>query len=295
MANREKQATGLALDFGGTKIAAARLLRGEVVNQVQVATEPEGDTDAQIEAMCDLLTQLAVSETDRIGVAVTGRVTASGIWQALNSTTLPNIGAVELSAILSRRFGRPVTVLNDATAGAIGEQVAGAGRGYGTMGFITVSTGIGGGFILGGVPLMSESGLAGHVGFTTSRLAGGRCGSGRLHTIESIASGKAIARMAAEKGHGGHDAKSVFEAHLTGEKWASELIGLSASAVAELCANLKAILDPEVMVIGGSIGLAEGYVGLVAHYLETEPEVFRVPVKPASLGVRGTFIGVLWV
>ncbi|NOZ32265.1 MAG: ROK family protein [Alphaproteobacteria bacterium] len=294
MSDRAKQATGLAVDFGGTKIAAARLLRGEVVSQVQVGTEQGGDTDTQINAMCELLNQLGVTETDRIGVAVTGRVTASGIWQALNSTTLPNIGAVELSTILSRRFGRQVTVLNDATAGAIGEQVAGAGRGCNTMGFITVSTGIGGGFILDGKPLMSDSGLAGHVGFTTSRLAGGRCGSGRLHTIESIASGKAIARMAAEKGHGAHDAKTVYEAHLAGEKWASDLVGLSASAVAELCANLNAILDPELIVIGGSIGLAKGYVDLVAHYLRAEPEIFRVPVKPASLGVRGTFIGALW-
>jgi N-acylmannosamine kinase len=294
MAEREKQATGLAVDFGGTKIAAARLLRGELVAQVQVSTEASGDTDAQVNVICDLLGQLGVIKTDRIGVAVTGRVTADGVWAALNSKTLPNIGDVGLGAILSERFGREVALLNDATAAAIGEQVAGAGRGCGTMGFITVSTGVGGGFILDGAPLMSESGLAGHVGFTTSRLATGRCGSGRMQTVESIASGKAIARMAAEMGHSGHDAKTVYEAHLAGREWACDLIDLSANAVAELCADLKAILDLEMIVIGGSVGLAKGYVGKVAHYLEAEPEIFRVTVKPARLGVRGTFIGVLW-
>lgn len=290
---RLKSATGLAVDFGGTKIAAARLKGGEILEQIQVPTEGNDDTRAQIDTIIDLLSRLGMTPADKVGVAVTGRVTARGYWHALNTETLPNIDAVDLRKTLSGRLGNDATVLNDATATAIGEHCAGAGQGFDTIGFITVSTGVGGGFVLNGVPLLSTTGLAGHVGFTTSRVARGRCGSGRLQTVESIASGGAIARLAAELGHETPDAKAVYQAHLAGEKWASDLIRLSANVVAELCANLKCILDPELILIGGSVGLASGYLTMVEKYLQNEPEIFRVAVKSASPGLRATYIGAL--
>jgi N-acylmannosamine kinase len=239
------------------------------------------------------LDQLSVAPADKIAVAVTGRVSAGGVWRAVNAKTLPNIHSVDLAALLSEKFGREVSVQNDATAAAFGEYVAGAGRGYRSIGFITVSTGVGGGFVLNGVPLVSASGLAGHVGFTTSRVARDTCGSGRHATVESVASGRAIARIAAERGHPSLDAKTVYQAHLAGVDWASVLIRQSGEAVAELCANLKTTLDLDAILIGGGIGLAEGYLALVESYLQTEPEIFHVPLLRADLGIRATFIGVL--
>ena len=112
-------------------------------------------------------------------------------------------------------------------------------------------------------------------------------------TVESIASGKAIARYARELGYGDLDAKAVFEKHLEGQSWASELIGTSAKAVAELCGNLGAILDLEVIALGGSIGLAQGYIELVQNSLNEEPEIFRPKLTRAELGADAALIGVL--
>jgi len=188
---------------------------------------------------------------------------------------------------------RDVIVENDAIAAAYGEYIAGAGKDISAFGFITVSTGVGGGLVLNGQPLRSNQGMAGHVGFTTSRMATEICGSGRAQTVESIAGGRAIAELAERKGHSGLDAKAVYECHLAGESWATGLIKQSACVVAELCANLVAILDLERIAIGGSIGLAEGYLDLVNAELKNEPELFQPIVVRTALGADSAHIGIL--
>lgn len=133
----------------------------------------------------------------------------------------------------------------------------------------------------------------GHVGFTTSQLSAGRCGSGRVGTVEKVAGGRAIAATAARRGHPGDDAKPVFEAHLAGEIWASELIARSTRAVAEFCANLAAILDRQRIALGGSIGPAEGSAALFSVDLAEEPALFRPEIVHAELGREAALIGIL--
>jgi N-acylmannosamine kinase len=247
----------------------------------------------QIDTICQLVDQLSPGPEETVGVAVAGRVSDQGDWFAVNNEILAKVDAVPIKAYLSNRLNRPVRVENDATAAAIGEFGYGAGQGTNSMAYITVSTGVGGGIILDGRPLRSRSGLAGHVGFTTSRIADQKCGSGRYHTIESVASGRAIARAAADIGQTGLDGKVVYQAHLTGESWASELVHQSAAGIAELSVNLKSILDIDLVVIGGGIGLAEGYVELVGQILNAEPPLFRPAIARAALGNFSALIGVL--
>lgn len=285
--------SGVAIDFGGTKIAAARITKGDLGPLVRTKTDGNAGVDGQIDAMCDSLEKLDLRSHEKVGIALSGRVNADGDWFALNSETLTKIDAVPLRRLMSDRLARDVVVKNDAIASAIGEFVAGAGTASRSMGFITVSTGVGGGIILDGRPLISDTGLAGHVGFTTSRIAVDRCGSGRMKTVESIASGRAIASLAAAAGQAGLDAKAVYQAHLDGSAWASALIRQSAGAVAELCANLKTVLDLDLIVLGGSIGLAGGYLALVQEALETEPPIFRPQLVHSALGQHSAMIGVL--
>lgn len=285
--------SGVTVDFGGTKIAAARITEGVVGNVLISRTDGQADAAGQVDAICELLVQLELLPDEKTAVAVAGRVDEQGNWIPLNTETLSGIEKVPLGKILSQRLHRDVTLLNDATAAAIGEYAAGAGRNTQSMAFITVSTGIGGGIVLNGKPLISPSGLAGHIGFTTSRLASGMCGSGRRQTVENIASGRAIAAQANELGHAGMDAKAVFEAHLAGTDWANAIILRSASAVAELCANLHATLDLDLVVLGGGLGLAEGYLEMVQASLHEEPALFQPPIVAAELGVGAALIGAL--
>ena len=285
--------SGIAIDFGGTKISASKILKGEIIKNIQISTEKDLNVDDQIACISKLIENLKISDSDKIGVAVTGRIDESGDWYSVNDTTLVKIQSAPLQKKLSEKFKRNVRVMNDAIAAASGEYIAGSGKGFSSIGYITISTGIGGGFILRGVPLTSKQGLANHIGFTTSRIATDFCGSGRVKTIESIASGRAMAKLAEEKGYTNFDAKKIYAEYLLGKDWAKQIIMLSAEAIAELCANIQSTLDPEIIILGGSIGLADGYLTLVEKFLQNEPEIFRSKLKPSSLGVNASKIGVL--
>ncbi len=186
----------------------------------------------------------------------------------------------------------PATCLNDAAAAALAEARLGAGRGLRNFGYLTVSTGVGGGFVLGGHLLESRSGLAGHVGFTTAPSAGEPCGSGRRGTVESVAGGRAMAEAARKAGQEA-DARTICDAAHRGEAWAQGIVTLSARAIATLIADLTAILGLDGMALGGSIGLSEGYIDKVREALAEEPALFRVPVTPATLGADAPLFGAL--
>ena len=287
------QISGISVDFGGTKIAAGRVADSLITERLEVVTDGAASATQQIDAIAALVEQLEPHQDDTIGIAVAGRVDSTGTWHAVNSATLNHINAVPLKDALSERFARPVYVQNDAIAAAMGEYVCGAGRAIDRFGFITVSTGIGGGIILNGRPVISPDGIAGHIGFSTSRLSSATCGSGRVGTIEAFAAGRAIAAEAARLGYKNHDTRMVFEAHLRGETWATGLISSSATAVGELCANLRVILGLDRIAIGGSIGLATGYISMVKTALEAEPTMFQPQIKEAELGKDAALIGVL--
>ena len=85
---------------------------------------------------------------DRVGAAVTG-IVADGRWHALNAGILPVPAGFPIVEALSTRLGCPVLAINDAQAAAWGEYRFGAGAGRDIV-FLTVSTGIGGGIVLGG-------------------------------------------------------------------------------------------------------------------------------------------------
>ena len=119
------------------------------------------------------------------------------------------------------------------------------------------------------------------------------CGSGRDNTVESVASGRALAANAAALGHVGLTGKQVYAAHLAGKTGASNLVANSAAAIAELSSNLKAVLDIDAVIIGGGVGLADGYVGLVDEHMQAEPELFRPATRRAALAENSALLGVL--
>jgi len=147
--------------------------------------------------------------------------------------------------------------------------------------------------VVGNRLISSASGLAGHVGFVSSRFASGPCGSGRTATVESIAGGRAIAAAAAASGHPGSDARAVFTAAAEGQDWADRIVATSARAVAALIGDLTAVLGLEIVAIGGSIGLAPGYLDRIRAALSDEPELFRPRLLHAELGHDAPLIGAL--
>ncbi|TYB87929.1 ROK family protein [Oceaniovalibus sp. ACAM 378] len=284
--------TGFAADLGGTKIAAARIEQGAIVERLQTQTDAAADPKAQIVVIRGLLERLGHTTGAPLGVAVTGRVDSAGAWHAVNRGTLPAILGFPLEHRLAGDLGA-ATCLNDAAAAAFAEGLFGAGSSSDSFAYLTVSTGVGGGLVIANRLISSANGLAGHVGFVSSPHASGPCGSGRRATVESIAGGRGIAAAAAAAGHDGADARAVFAAAADGQDWAEQIIAISAKAVATLIGDLAAILGLDTVAMGGSIGLAPGYIDRIRDALSDEPKLFRPHLVAAELGHDAPLIGAL--
>lgn len=266
----------LAIDIGGTKILAALVVEGVVVDQRLLAT-PRGE-DA--EGWCDAVAEAAApwrGQYDIAGAAVTGAI-REGRWYALNPETLPVPYGFDLAAQLGRRLEVPVHCANDAQAAAWGEYRRGAGQGR-DMAFVTISTGIGGGLVLGGRLVEGHSGLAGSIGLLPNREGGTETAS------ENLSSGRWIAAAAAGRAE---DARGVFAAAQVGEDWARQIIETSLDRSAALLRILQWVVDPEVIVVGGGIGLAPGYLAGLRERLETRPATL---LAPALLGGNAGIVG----
>ncbi len=128
--------------------------------------------------------------------------------------------------------------------------------------------------------LAGTGGLAGHLGHTLADPNGPMCGCGRRGCVEAIASGRGIA-AAAQGELAGCDARTIFTRAGQGNEQATQLIHRSAHTLARLIADVKATTDCQCVVIGGSVGLAEGYLAQVETYLAQEPDVYQVTLQSA--------------
>ncbi|WP_225769841.1 N-acetylmannosamine kinase [Inquilinus sp. Marseille-Q2685] len=274
------------VDLGGTKIAAARVAGAKVLERRQAPTPRDGRFESLVEAVAALVAGWADGP---VGVATTGLV-RDGRLSATNPGTLPVPPDSPLVAALQDRLGVTVRAVNDAQAAAWGEFRDGAAQGVGSTVFLTVSTGVGGGLVLDGRLRVGPGGLAGHLGHVVAVPDGPLCGCGRRGCVEAVASGRALAAAATEAFGEEVDTPSLFRRAET-DPTASALIDRAAAAIARLLADLKAALDLDLAVIGGGVGLADGFLSRVELALAAEPRQFRLPLRPAALGHDAGLIG----
>lgn len=262
----------LALDIGGTKIAAAIVeSSGKLSARQQVAT-PRGDA-GQLSAVLETLIKPYLGQVDLIAVASTGIIN-NGRLTALNPVNLGGLADFPLQGCIQSIGDLPNVLLNDGQAAAWAEYQALQHECDNAL-YITVSTGVGGGIIWNKKLLIGHSGLAGHIGHTDFDPQGKLCGCGRRGCVESVASGTAISAAL------NLPASQVFEMSRAGDAQARQVIHHSATAVASVLADMHIALDLEVAVMGGSVGLADGYLEKVVEMQRALPEIFRLPLQPA--------------
>lgn len=279
----------LAVDIGGTKIAVAMVTDGRVTQRVQVSTPRSGrgaDIVAAIGEQAALLPATASA-----GVATTG-IVDHGQLTALNPATLPIEDRFPLVPALRERLSRPVLAINDAQAAAWAEYRLGAGRGASRMAFVTVSTGIGGGIVLDGRLQVGGSGLASHIGHMVSDPSGPLCGCGRRGCVERLGSGSAIALLAGQMLGRNVAAPEVFALAAAGDSACSQLLDGAAAALAGTIGDLVASLDLERIVVGGGVGLADGYLSRLLNAVGQHPAIYRRPIVRAALGADAGLVGV---
>lgn len=268
----------LALDIGGTKIALGLVLQGNMTERKQIPTPSVGSAIAFAQQLLDEC-QPWLDKVDSIGVSTTGLVTDAGIT-AINPDTLAFPTPFPLHTALQDLTGLPVAMLNDAQAAAWYEYQCLEGD-YSNMAYITVSTGIGGGLVVDGKLHTGKTNFAGHVGHMVIERDGIECGCGQTGCVEAIASGTAIQKRAQKEFIPSVSNQALFEL-APADPNAEAIIQDSAKAVATLCSNLKATLDLDIIVLGGGIGLAKGYLDRVNQCLQSKPKPFQVALLPAN-------------
>ncbi|CAM3671626.1 N-acetylmannosamine kinase [Rahnella bruchi] len=278
----------LVIDIGGTKLAAALADSALTLTQRREMPTPASKTpDALQAALAELVAPL-FPQAQRVAIASTG-IIRHGVLTALNPDNLGGLSHFPLVDVISRLTQLPCMAVNDAQAAAWAEYHA-LSADITNMVFLTVSTGVGGGMVSNAKLLTGTEGLAGHFGHTLADPLGPKCGCGRTGCVEAIASGRGIASAA----HGdlaGCTAKQIFAHAAAGHRQAAELILRSASVLARLVADIKVATDCQCVVMGGSMGLADGYLAQVRTFLDEEPQVCRVPLFRAKYqhdaGLRG--------
>ncbi|OEV06492.1 ROK family protein, partial [Streptomyces nanshensis] len=189
-----------ALDIGGTKIAGALVNSGgELLVRAQRPTPPRGSGEQVMAAVEGVLDELAAStlwqSTRVVGIGSAGPVDAKA--GTVSPVNIPGWREYPLvRGVRDRTGGLPVTLVGDGVAMAAAEHWQGAARGRSGALCMVVSTGVGGGLVLGGELHPGPSGNAGHIGHISVDLDGDLCPCGGRGCVERIASGPNIARRA---------------------------------------------------------------------------------------------------
>lgn len=277
----------LAIDIGGTKIAIGLVVEDKLLERSQIPTP----TAVNAEQFAEIIITHAkpwLDDIDNIGVSTTGLVTKQGI-SAINPDTLAFPSPFPLAQALEVLTSKPVSMLNDAQAAAWFEYVA-LDCAYPNMAFVTVSTGVGGGIIIDGKLHQGRGGLAGHIGHISIDPHGPTCGCGQTGCVEAIASGTALHKASQRQFSAPIDNIELF-AQAESNPSAEALIEQSANAIATLCCNLKASLDLDIIVLGGGVGLAKGYLARVQRAIDQRPSAFQVSVVPAQGNYDACLLG----
>jgi len=272
----------LAVDIGGTKMAAALVDRNGALGPVATCPTPQvPDAEVVWGALANLIAQVRSPEgaaVVRCGVGCGGPMSHGGA--EVSPLNIPAWRSFPLRSRIEALTGVPTAVDNDAKALALGEGWLGAAREERHFLAMVVSTGVGGGIVLDGRLLGGRLGNAGHIGHVVVEPEGRLCACGGQGCLEAEASGTAIAKSTG---------RPASEAPRPVVQRTGTLVGRAIASVANL-------LDLRLAVVGGSVALGFG-----APFFEAaRQEVARrarlefaigTEVRPAGLGADAPLLG----
>jgi glucokinase len=270
----------IAVDIGGTKLAAATVRDdGTVIERLETPTPARDSDEMMWQTLAGLIDALP-SATDAlaVGCGCGGPMTRAG--EAVSPLNIPAWRDFPLRGRLERHTGLPTFVDNDAKALAVGEGRFGAARGVDNFIGMVVSTGIGGGIVLDGRLLDGAGGNAGHIGHVIVEPDGRVCPCGARGCVEAEASGTAIAKITGAP---------AAEASPEMRTRCGTLVGRAIASAATL-------LDLGLAVVSGSVALGYGDTFFTAAQAEIDLRCGLAfsrgtRVVPGALGVDGPLVG----
>ncbi|MEJ2706894.1 MAG: ROK family protein [Anaerolineales bacterium] len=307
----------LALDFGGTKLSAAVLdsdlldeayhpVKNRALDWKELRREyspPEADAQYDINTMLALAKELLGSQqAAAVGVSFGGPVDAETGTVRL-SHHVSGWDNTPLRSLLEQEFKAPVFVDNDANVAALGEHRFGAGQGFESLLYITVSTGVGGGWILNNRPWRGAGSMAGEIGHTVVDPYGPLCLCGKHGCVERLASGPYMAQEARERLQAQpergrilrklveNDLEKITARHLSqaageGDELAWEVLERGAWALGNGIGTAANLINAQLFVLGGGVTKAgKRYWQAIRTYArQTALPQITFKIEPAELG-----------
>jgi len=291
----------LALDIGGTKIAVGLTdPAGELVHKAVEPTPKDHQAEhvwSLVDAMIADATNVAHGAIRAVGIGSAGPIDANaGTVSPVNIASWR--GFPLRDRIAAAMPGVPVRLAGDGICMALAEHWRGAGRGANFLLGMVVSTGVGGGLVLDGVPYQGRTGNAGHVGHVVVEPDGQLCPCGGRGCVETLASGPWMTRWALANGWAappGADAVTLAEAADAGDPVARQAFHRGATALAAMIASVGAVCDLDLVVIGGGVAnsgrtLFDPLEAALANYAGLS-FIRGLRVVPAALGGDAGLIG----
>ena len=286
--SRTKIMYSVGIDIGGTKIAGVLLDSHDQVLASDKIPTPATDPEALFDAVLELVRKLA----DGREVAAVG-VAAAGFIDSNRSEVIyaPNLSwrNEPLKAKLESKLGLPVVIENDANAAGWAEYRFGAGRGTKNMVMLTLGTGVGGAIVADGKLYRGGFGIGAEFGHLRFVPDGRQCGCGQRGCLEQYGSGTALLNSARELAasdspQGGYlrslasdpaslTGQQVYQAIQEADEGAIGLVEDLATDLGKALASIVALLDPEIVVIGGGLSVLGEILLAPMHrsYLENLP------------------------
>ena len=303
-----------AVDIGGTKILAGLIDHsGELLASRRISTIAEQGAEDVIARTVRILRELLYEidtpeeSIEAIGCSIPGPLDSkSGVVYFS-----PNLGwrDVPFVNLIQRLLNVPIVIDDDAHCAALGEARMGAARGMDIAVYVTISTGIGAGIIIGGNIYRGAHGFAGEVGHITLEAAGPQCSCGNFGCFEALASGSAIAAFAKQAVMHGDDtmlskfkdnhsklsAEHVVNAAEAGDAVALRIIESAGTYAGIGLSAVASAFDPQVIVVGGGVMSSGGIMLQRARkeFLERtiSPVGSLIPIVPATLGEKSSLWG----
>ena len=259
------------VDIGGTTVKLGLFTtEGEIVDKWEIKTRTENQGEAVLPDIAAALNekleekQIPKDEVEGIGVGVPAPVDSEGVVQ--NTANL-GWGYKEVKREMEELSGMKAEIGNDANVAALGEMWLGAGKGRKNIIMVTLGTGVGGGIIIDGKPLVGAHGAGGEIGHIHMEDNETEvCGCKNKGCLEQYSSATGITRMSkirlakddkASVLRGQEvSAKTVFDAVKADDEVAKEIAEEFGKYLGHAMANLAAVADPSAIVIGGGVSKA---------------------------------------
>jgi glucokinase len=297
----------LAVDLGGTKIEAAlvdpsgTLLEG---SRFRAPTGRASSSEQLAESADSVVAQALAALPDGaalvgVGIGSAGPITVDrGLVSPLNLPSWRDFPLRDrVAALTASIMGAevPVTLRMDGECITLAEHWVGAGQGVDNLMGMVVSTGIGGGLILGGMAVAGPTGNAGHIGHVEVGGFDEPCLCGGTGCVEAVASGPNTVRWAREQGWSGETGEDLAVAYAAGDPVAVAAVRRSGRAIGQAIASATALVDLDVVAVGGGFShVAPDLLDMVREAIAKRapfPFVAKVRVVASGLSGEGPLIG----